>query len=85
MENEREQIKTSVGQVVSKMTVVVDGVCTPVVPVQIAAARLGYSLSHTRFLCNSLQLTAIKIAGLWFVHELETETPSQTIRRHDAS
>lgn len=75
-----EQVKTSRGQVVTKIIIEIDGVCIPVVPIQIAAKRMGYSVRHVRNLCSWQQLIAIKISGLWFVHELECETYPQTVR-----
>lgn len=70
-------IETSVGQVVSKMTVTIDDVTIPVVPVEIAAKRMRYSLRHVQRLCESDKLIAIKICNLWFVHELEIEVCRQ--------
>lgn len=80
-----EDIKTSVGQVVSKITICIDGVTISVVPLSIAAKRMGYTNRHTRFLCNSLQLIAIKICGLWFIHELEIETYPQKVMKTDSA
>lgn len=75
-----DDIKTSEGQLVSRITVTIDGVTIPVVPISIAAFRMDYSVRHVRNLCNWEQLIAIKISGLWFVHELECELYPQKVR-----
>ena len=72
--SESGEVKTSVGQVVSKMTVTLDGVTIPVVPAKFASNRLGYSRRHMNRLCDEGELIAIKICGVWFIHELEIET-----------
>lgn len=71
-------IRTSVGQVVTQMTVTIDGATVSVVPLSIAALRLAYSPRYVRMLCDSGQLIAIKISGMWFVLEYSVELFPQT-------
>lgn len=75
----KHETKTSVGQVV-KITVCIDGIHIPVVTSQVAARRMGYTRRHVQNLCEWQKLIAIKISGIWFVHELECETYRQNVR-----
>lgn len=68
-----EHIDSLEGQVVEEIIIYVAGVYLEVVPLEVAAKKLSYSIAHTRFLCNSLQLISIKICGLWFVPQVVIE------------
>ena len=73
-------IRTSVGQSVGQVTMCLDGVSVPVVPLKIAAILLGYSLAHARLLCDTGRLIGIKIDGRWWVLERSIETYAPTLR-----
>ena len=73
-------LRTSAGQSVVQVTVRLDGVSVPVVPIKIAAVRLGYTHAHTRLLCDTGRLIAIKIDGRWWVLERSIEVYASTLR-----
>ncbi len=73
-------MRTSAGQSVGQVTMCLDGVSVPVVPLSVAAARLGYSKRHTRQLCDEGKLIGLKVDGHWWVLERSIEVYPQTAR-----
>lgn len=74
------KVKTSVGEAV-EITICVSGVHIKVVTIAIAATKMGYSRRHVQNLCEWKKLIAIKVSGIWFVHEHEIITYRQSVRR----
>jgi len=73
-------IRTSEGQFVSNLTITIEGVEIAVLPLDVAAIRLGYTPRYVRKMCNTGALIAIKISGRWYVSELALKTVPQKER-----
>lgn len=63
-----------VGHLVGRVLLELNGWLVPVVPVSVAALRLGYSVRYTRLLCDTGYLIATKAHGRWWVHEHALKT-----------